>query len=30
MNIWLDIHRAIGSDGKAIMYCPEVHWNLDD
>lgn len=30
MDIYIDIHRAIGADGKAIMYAPEVHWKIDD
>lgn len=30
MNIYIDIHNIIGSDGKARAYNPEVHWTIDD
>lgn len=30
MNIYIDIHNMIGADGKAMAYCPEVHWTIDD
>lgn len=30
MNFYIDIYRAIGSDGKAVSYCPIVQWEIDD
>lgn len=30
MNIWCDLITAYGSDGKAVAYYPEVHWNIDE
>lgn len=30
MNFYIDIYRAIGPDGKARVYSPIVHWEIDD
>ena len=30
MNIYIDIERVIGANGKACLYYPHVHWQLDD
>lgn len=30
MEIYIDIHRAIGAEGKAIIYAPEIHWTIDE
>lgn len=30
MNIYIDIDRLVDSCGKATLYYPRVHWNLDD
>lgn len=30
MYIGIDIHSVVGSDGKAVAYCPFVHWSIDE
>lgn len=30
MNIYIDIERMIGANGKACLYYPQVHWSIDE